>query len=97
MGMASPNSSAMLSVLRRKSAAERLGRSPGFGGAERALLLLHLPWPTAKWSFEASVLHHSGGTAPDSHRTSYTPSGTQTRVALYHDFVRQIKRVVLTD
>src|SRR5215468_9327883 len=57
-----------------------LGRSPGSEvQASCGLRLLHLPRRRhyrpacaglAEWLFEASVLTHSGGTAPDSHRTS---------------------------
>jgi hypothetical protein len=51
-----------------------LGRSPGSEGANISSAdvrqPLHLPRPLAEWSFEATCLPDSGGTAPDLHRTS---------------------------
>src|SRR5262245_55719743 len=48
-----------------------LGRSPGSEvQTVRSAAASTFPGKYAEWLYEASVLTHSGGTAPDSHRTS---------------------------
>src|SRR5436190_2540561 len=63
-----------LSVVAESRTPEPLGRSPGSEGANRARARspgrFTFPGPWAEWLSKRRAFTHSGGTAPDLHRTS---------------------------